>query len=148
MTVQPGLGMVMPLKERFVAPATKVFGVVPAQVPVTAPPTALLLDSVSVKEPLVRLEALVLESVSVTVEVPPDAIAAGAKALAIVGATNTVRLALLLAAPAVGVCVVVTPEVELGCTPAVLLVTEKMTVQLGLGTVMPVKERVVAPATR
>jgi len=69
--------------------------------------------------------------------------------LAIVGATKTLRLAELLAGPAVGVCVVVTPEVVFGCTPAVLLVTEKMTVQLLLaGIVIPLKLRAVAPATK
>jgi hypothetical protein len=68
-------------------------------------------------------------------------------ALAMVGGANTVRVAVLLAAPAVGVCVVVTPEVVFGCTPAVLLVTLKITVQLPLaGMVIPLKLSAVAPA--
>ncbi len=46
--------------------------------------------------------------------VPPDAIEAGPNALAIVGEDNTVRVAALLAVPAVVVCVVVTPEVVFG----------------------------------
>jgi hypothetical protein len=72
MTVhEPLAGIVMPLKLKAVAPATKLFGVVPTQLPVTAPPTALILLSVSVNEPLVKVVAFVLPSVSVTVEVPP-----------------------------------------------------------------------------
>jgi len=59
----------------------------------------------------------------------------------------TVRLAVLLAVPAVGVCVVVTPEVVFGCTPPVLLLTAKVTVQLPLaGIVIPLKLKLVAPA--
>ena len=73
----------------------------------------------------------------------------GEKALLIVGVPNTVRFAVLLAVPAVGVCVVVTPEVAFGCTPTVLLVTLKITVQLLLaGMVMPVKLSAVCPADR
>ena len=64
--------------------------------------------------------------------------------MAIVGAASTVRLAVLLTAPA-GVCVVVTPEVALGCTPGVLLVTANVTVQAPLaGIVMPLKLKAVA----
>jgi len=47
----------------------------------------------------------------------------GLNALAMVGAAVTVSVATLLGAPAVGVCVVVTPEVRLLWTPGVLLVT-------------------------
>ena len=72
-TVQePLAGIVIPLKLKLVAPADKVFGVVPEQVPVTAPPTALMFVSVSVKLALVKVVALVLANVSVTVEFPPD----------------------------------------------------------------------------
>jgi hypothetical protein len=54
----------------------------------------------------------------------------------------------LLAEPAAGVCVVVTPEVVLGFMPKVLLVTLKVTVQLlEAGIPIPVKLRAVAPAT-
>jgi hypothetical protein len=35
-------GIVIPVKLSAVAPAARVFGVVPAQVPVTAPPRALM----------------------------------------------------------------------------------------------------------
>jgi hypothetical protein len=35
-------GIVIPVKLSAVAPAPRLFGVVPAQVPVTAPPTALM----------------------------------------------------------------------------------------------------------
>jgi hypothetical protein len=63
-----------------------------------------------------------------------------------VGVASTVRVAVLLAAPAVVVWVVVTPEVELFCVPAVVLVTLNVTVQLPLaGIVMPVKLRDVWP---
>src|ERR1700733_4270501 len=66
-----------------------------------------------------------------------------------VGAANTVRVAVLLTAPAVGVWVVVTPEVVLLWAPATLLVTLKVTVQLLLnGMVMPVKLRLVWPAVK
>ena len=61
----------------------------------------------------------------------------------------TVRFAVLLTAPAVDVWFVVTPDVVFGCTPLVLLVTEKMTVQLPLaGMVIPVNDRAVAPADK
>src|ERR1035438_7838926 len=123
-TVQLPDGIVIPVKLSAVAPALKEEGVVPAQVPPTAPPTALMLASVSVNAPAVRAEALLLDRVSVTTELPPDAIEVGLNPLAMVGAANTVRVALLLAVP-VGVCVVVTPEVLLGWTPAVLRSEER-----------------------
>src|ERR1039457_5799978 len=147
-TVQLPDGIVIPVKLSAVAPALNEEGVVPAQVPPTAPPTALMLASVSENAPPVRAEALMFDSVTVTTELPPDAIEVGLNPLAIVGAANTVRLALLLAVP-VGVCVVVTPDVLVGRTPAVLLVTLKVTVQLLLaGIVIPVKLRAVAPALK
>src|SRR5258708_2564727 len=65
-------GIVMPLKLRAVAPALKEDGVVPVQVPPTAPPTALMLDNVSVNAPPVRTEALLLDNVRVVTELPPD----------------------------------------------------------------------------
>ena len=71
-TVQePLAGIVMPEKLNAVAPADNVAGVVPEQVPVTAPPTALIFTSVSVNEPSVSAVGFVLFNVSVTVEVPP-----------------------------------------------------------------------------
>src|SRR5438105_3118084 len=64
-----------------------------------------------------------------------------------VGAASTVKVAVLLPDPAVGVCVVVTPEVALLLPPACVLVTLKVTVQLPLaGMLMPVKLSEVAPA--
>src|SRR2546425_885284 len=72
-TVQlPLAGIVIPLKLNAVAFAASVFGVVPAQVPPTAPPTALILASVSVNDALVNGDALLLLNVRVTVELPPD----------------------------------------------------------------------------
>src|ERR1700683_3311593 len=106
-------GMVIPLKLRAVAPAVNELGVVPAQVPPTAPPTALMFTSVSLNAPPVRPEVLVLVRVRVTTDVPPDTMDVGLNALEIVGAVTTVKVAGLLAVPAVGVCVVVTPEVVL-----------------------------------
>jgi hypothetical protein len=65
------------------------------------------------------------------------------------GAESTVNVAVLLAAPAVGVCVVVTPEVVLFSVPAVELLTLKITVQeLLAGIVIPLKLADVAPAVR
>ncbi len=147
-TVQePLAGIVMPLKLKAVAPAPSTFEDAPVQVPPAAPPTALILVSMSVKLALVRLLAFGFISVSVTVELPPGAIELGLKALLIAGAPNTVRLAVLLAAPALGVCVVVTPEVVFGCVPIVLLVTANVTVQEPLpGIVIPLKLKDVAPA--
>src|ERR1022692_1937615 len=92
-------GIVIPVKLSAVAPTPKEDGVVPPQVPPTAPPTALMLASVSENAPPVRAEALMFDSVTVTTELPPDAIEVGLNPLAIVGAANTVRLALLLAVP-------------------------------------------------
>ena len=71
-TVQLPDGIVIPVKLSAVAPALKEEGVVPAQVPPTAPPTALMLASVSVNAPAVSAEALLLDRVSVTTELPPD----------------------------------------------------------------------------
>ena len=69
-TVQlPEAGIVMPVKLNAVAPADSVFGVVPAQVPVTAPPAAVILESVSVNDAFVKATAFVLVNVRVTAEV-------------------------------------------------------------------------------
>jgi hypothetical protein len=145
-TVQlPPPGIVIPVKLSEVWPPLKEVGVVPVQVPVTDPAVVLMLDSVSVNAPPVRAEALLLVSVRVTTEVPPDTIEVGLNALAMVGAASTVRFAVLLPEPA-EVCVVVTPDVLLGWTPGVLLVTLKVTVQLALvGILIPVKLRAVWP---
>jgi hypothetical protein len=147
-TVQlPLAGILTPLKLRAVAPAASDVGAVPTQVPPTAPPIALIFESVSVNAPLVRAVVLVFFKVSVTVEEPPDAMDVGLNALVIIGAANTVSVAVLLALPAVGVCVVFTPEAVLGCEPAVELVTLNVTVQLPLaGIVIPLKLSAVAPA--
>jgi hypothetical protein len=103
--------------------------------------------SVSVNAPPVSAEALPLLKVKVTVEVPPGVIVFGENALAIVGAAKTVSVAILLAGPAIGVCVVATPEVWFGFGPGVLLVTAKVTVQKPLaGMSMLVKLNAVAPA--
>jgi hypothetical protein len=65
-------GMVMPLKLSEVAPAASVFGEVPAQLPPTDPPAALMLASVSVNDaPVSAAVVLLLLNVSVTVALPP-----------------------------------------------------------------------------
>ena len=106
-------GIVIPLKLSAVAPAVNVFGAVPTQVPPTAPPSAAIFVSVSANAPPVSAVALVFFKVRVTVEEPPDAMDVGLNALVIVGAARTVSVAVLLAVPAVGVCVVFTPDVVL-----------------------------------
>jgi|ERR1035441_5565614 hypothetical protein len=64
-----------------------------------------------------------------------------------VGGASTVRFAVLLADPAVGVSFAATPDVVFGWTPGVLLVTLKIRVQLPLaGIVMPPKLTLVVPA--
>ena len=115
-TVQlPTDGMVIPVKLSAVAPALNVLGVVPTHVPPTAPPTAFMFVSVSVNAAPVRVVVVLLfESVRVTVELPPGAIEVGRNAFEMVGAASTVRFAVLLPVPGVGVWVVVTPEVALG----------------------------------
>src|SRR5579862_9739005 len=73
----------------------------------------------------------------------------GLNALEMVGEARavTVRLAVLLAVPAVGVWFVVTPEVVLGLMPTLVLVTLKTTVQLDEAkTPIPVKLSEVCPA--
>jgi hypothetical protein len=71
-TVQLALaGIVIPLKLSAVAPALKEEGVVPTQVPPTAPPTALIFDSVSVNAPPVSAVVSLLVRVRVTTELPP-----------------------------------------------------------------------------
>ena len=68
--------------------------------------------------------------------------------MAIAGGAITVRFAVLLGAP-VPPFDEVTALVVFGLTPAVLLITEKMTVQFPAdGTVMPVKLRFVAPVAK
>ena len=69
------------------------------------------------------------------------------------GGVNTTRFAVLLAVPAMFVSVVVTPEVAFGFVPSVLLLTEKVTVQMPPlvpepGIMMLVKLRVVSLGLR
>ena len=77
--------------------------------------------------------------VKVSVVVLFSAISVAPNALVNVGRDCTVKLAVFDTKPGVGVCVVVTPEVVLGCTPAIVLFTLKVKVQLPLaGMVRPV----------
>lgn len=94
-TVQLELfGIVMPLKLKAVAPGEREFGIVPTQVPPTAPPTALIFIKLSVNEALVKSPVVFgFDKVRVTVEVPPVRIIEGLKDLAIVGGATTVRFA-------------------------------------------------------
>ena len=68
------------LKLNPVSPPANELGVVPVQVPVTLPATALILVSVSVNAASVKSNEFGFVSVSVTVEVPPEGIAAGPNA--------------------------------------------------------------------
>ena len=95
-------GMVMPLKLRAVALALKLDGVVPAQVPPTAPPTALMFTRVSLNAALVRADPLLLIRLMVTTELEPDVIEFGLNDLVTVGGAYTVSVAMLLPLPAVG----------------------------------------------
>ena len=73
-----------------------------------------------------------LAIVMMSVDVPPDAIVAGVKTLAMVGATAvTVKLAVLDGAP-VTASLLETPVVVFGKMPGVLLLTTMDTVQLPL----------------
>jgi hypothetical protein len=99
----------------------------------------------------VTVKAFGLVNVSVAVEVPPAVIEVGLNEGTKVAWTGVemAREAVLLAALAVGVCVVVTPEGVLFSVPTVELVTLKITVQELLeGIVMPEKLAEVAPAVR
>ena len=69
--------MVIPVKLRLVAPAVRTLELAPAQVPPAAPPTAVILASVSVNAPPVRAEALLLDRVRVTTEAPPEVMDVG-----------------------------------------------------------------------
>src|SRR5580698_7693855 len=97
------VGIVTLVKLRAVAPAASVLGVVPAQVPPTAPPDALMFTSASVRAPPVSGKALVLAKVRVSTEAPPDEIVEGANASEMVGSAITVRVAMGAAGPGVGV---------------------------------------------
>jgi hypothetical protein len=138
-----------PLKLSAVAPAVNVLGEVPVQVPPTEPPAALMLTSVSENEALCNIDALLLAMVRVTTDVPPDGMLVGLKPLEMVGAATTVKFTVLLPDPATGVWVEVTPDVLLGWTPGVVLVTLNVTVQVVLPAMpIPLKLRAVAPAVR
>src|ERR1700733_1171838 len=78
-------GMVIPVKLRAVWPGDKTDGVVPAQVPPTIPPKALIFTSVSVNAPPVSANELLLDSVKVARELAPCGIEVGLNVLAIVG---------------------------------------------------------------
>lgn len=144
-TVQfPAAGTVMPVKLKAVAPATSALGIVPAQVPATAPPAAVILTSVSENEaPVKAFEALPFNKVKVTVDVPPAAMVVGAKALAIVGGDNTVTLAV---ACGVEPSSVVESVAEVFFTPAVVPVTFTENVQFEFAAKLaPESETVPAP---
>lgn len=86
LTVQlPLAGMVMPLKLSVVAPALSMTGVVPVQVPPTAPLTAVIPESMSVKDAPVNAIVCVFVSVRVTVELLPRVTLVGLNALLMVG---------------------------------------------------------------
>src|SRR5262249_45704551 len=71
--LRPGpAGMLIQAKLSSVTPAHKLFGVVPVQVPTTDPPAALIFTRVSVNAPPESAVALLFDSVTVTVDDPPD----------------------------------------------------------------------------
>jgi hypothetical protein len=129
-TVQlPPAGIVMPLKESAVAPAVSVAGVMPGHVPPTVWFALIdMLVSVSVNAAPVSgpVFAAGLVSVSVTVEVAPAPMVAGANAFAIVGGAHARRVAvsLLLQSAFAGAQVVV-PVFDL--VPAVVAINGKPT---------------------
>jgi|ERR1051326_6825462 hypothetical protein len=91
-TVQlpPGpAGMLIPVKLSAVAPAGRLFGVVPVQVPLTEPPDALMLLRESVNAPPERAIEFPFVIVTVTTDVPPTPIVVGLNAFETVGADNT-----------------------------------------------------------
>lgn len=90
-TVQPDGGIVIPLKLRLVAPAERLLGVVPVQVPVTGPPAALMPTKLSPNEAPVRFVAFGLESVRVTVVFPPTGMDGVPKVFPIAGGPRTVH---------------------------------------------------------
>src|SRR5471032_1004857 len=109
--------------------------------------TTRLAGSVSVNANPLQFTAWVLVSVMVRVDGTPSATDTGLNAL-VTFIPATVRFTVGDTAPATGVCVVVTPEVALGCTPGVVLVTTIVTVQLPpAGIVIAVKLNAVAPLT-
>src|SRR5476649_143917 len=108
-TVQPAVGMPMPVNDRLVAPAVSVLGVIPVQVPPTVcAPLTCMPVSVSVKARAVCAVAPGFVRVSVTVAVPPLLICAGAMAL-LMPISPTPSVAMLEPAPATTVWLLVTP---------------------------------------
>src|ERR1700687_5479930 len=109
--------------------------------------TARFAGSVSVKARALQLTACVLVSVIVRVEGTPSARGLGLNALVIL-TPATIKLTEGEAAPAAGVCVVVTPDVALGCVPTVELETTTVTVQLPpAGIVIALNASAGAPLT-
>src|SRR5476649_1543034 len=101
--------------------------------------------SVSVNAMPLQFTSWVLVSVIVRVDGTPRARVTGLNALVTL-IPPTVRFTVGDTAPAAGVCVVVTPEVVLGCTPGVVPVTTIVMVQLPpAGIVIAVKLNAVAP---
>ena len=66
----------------------------------------------------------------------------------VTGGGTTIKFVVLLGEPAVGVWSVIMPEVVFGCTPTMLLLTEKITVQLPFAGIVTLKFKAVAPAGR
>jgi len=112
----------------------------------------MLFGNASLNEAELRSTEFGFVSVKTMVVVPFRAIEAGVKALEICAKAMTVKNAGEGAAPAMGVCVLVAPLVASGQPLAGLieaLATRTVTVQLAFGgTVMPLKERLVAPAAK
>ena len=151
-------GMVSPVNERLVWPAAKKLPPVPAQVPPAAPAAAIdMLASVSAKFAAVSAMACGLAIVKVRVEVPSAAMEAGAKALAIAGATAVTVSTAVLDAALGGASALVKAVPALLCAPGTMLVTTTVTVQLPLAghrdagegeSRLPGREQVARPRRR
>ncbi len=148
--VSPALS-VFSVSEKLVLPAVTPLGVtVPAQGGLTLTPGAApscMLASGSPNVTLVSAAEFGLFSVKTMAVVPPLWIDPGEKFFCSVGGESTTRVAVLEGAPALGVCVEVTPLEVFGWEPDTALVTVTCTVQLAPaarpGTV---RLRFVAPA--
>ena len=107
--VHPAAGMLIPVKPRLVCPTVSDAGVTPVHVPPIAVAPTDIPVRVSVKEPAVCATPEGLVRVSVTVEVPPLRIVAGAMALEIPMVPTPSR-AVFEGLPAATVSFVVTPD--------------------------------------
>ena len=146
----PVVGRLGTLRFRLVAPTVSAGELVTlAQVPPIVVEDTLMLVRASVKFTLPSALPLGLVRTKLMVVVPFTGIAPGLNPFSMDGGDSTVKFAKLDVAPAVGVCVVVTPLEVLGWAPYTLLVTCTVTVQLVLAaSVGAFKSSAVAPTVK